>query len=103
MEEYVDSLVGVNTTALYDEIEKDADFMDSKDSLKHRFVVTESGGANLWGVNNNAKLSLNIDGTDVEHTAKEWFDILQKDKDDDGYGLSKDEAKEVLKALGVHA
>lgn len=96
MEEYVDSLVGVNTDALYTAVEGDEDFQNSKEALKRRFVVTDSGGGNWWGVNNNAKLKL--DG--VEKTAGEWYDLLQKDKK---YDLSKEDAKEVLRALGVYA
>lgn len=100
MEAYVDSLVGVDTDALYTAVENDKEFQNSKEVLKKRFSLTDTGNGNLWGVNKNAKLSL--DGEDPK-TAKEWFEILQKDVKDGGYGLSEEDAREVLKALGAHA
>ena len=96
--EYTKDLNGfVDTDALIQIIDADTEIQNSKEGLKQRFEVTNYGGANWLGVNNNAELTL--DGE--THSAKEWYDILT-DKDGD-YELSKEDAKEILKALGVHA
>jgi hypothetical protein len=87
----------VDTDALIQIIDADTGIQNSKEGLKQRFEVTNYGGANWLGVNNNAELTL--DGK--TKTAKEWYDILTDENGD--YKLSKEDAKEILKALGVHA
>ena len=95
--EYKGSLAGIDGDALIKSVNDDAEIKNTKYGLIDNFEVTDYGGANLFGLNKNAKLKLNGE----EKTAQEWYETLT---DETGkYKLSKDDAKEIMKELGVHA
>ena len=96
LDNYVQSLAGVDTDAIYDVIHADTELTKSRDYLESRFKMSDAGGCNWWGgLDHDAALEL--DGE--SQTVKEWYEILQKDVKNGGYGFTKDEAKEFLKEI----
>lgn len=92
-DEYISSLQGVDTDAIYEAIAA-----DDTTSRMSRFTVAKDGGRNFGGgLNNNAKYTLrNKDGTYTTMSAKKWVEELQKKE---SFGMTEQEALEFVMQL----
>lgn len=105
---YINSLVGVNTDAIYAAIASDTGLQNdttlsqnrfdamSNEEKKARFTPSHDGGKN-WGggINYNAKYTFqNADGTYTTKTASKWIRELQEN-----WGMTKAEAEQYVQDL----
>lgn len=82
---YLES-IGITDDAMWSEIEKDSEYMKSKEVYGKRFSLAGDGGWNfMWGLDNNAKLTLDHGGDSAQtKTVKEWYDEFTTAKDENG-------------------
>lgn len=105
---YINSLVGVNTDAIYAAINSDTELQNdttlkqnrfdamSNEDKKARFTPAADGGKN-WGggINYNAEYTFqNADGSYTTKTANQWIKELQEN-----WGMTKEKAKKYVQDL----